>query len=540
MMEKRTIVKNPLLPPRRTANGKRRSVRVPIEVFFSVLLYFLMAATPVYAVSSVNLSLDRDIYGDLQIWAAEGLLTSDLQSIRPFAASEIGHQLADASARCRALSVPSASCRRILGDYAILFNAEITESKSPDQPSFTYLKPLDVLSLQYRYMTTPFSVYNREGLDDGEGHNAVIHFQSHARLGKYLSFFVQPALIYNQHFGPNGADGQRMTFRLHKGYAKLTVSNLELLAGRDALWWGPGYHGSLLMSNNAHPFDMLKLSNPEPVLLPWIFSYLGPVQFNLIFSQLNDIRRGQELANPFLYGLRLALKPHPSVEIGASHLVLFGGPGRRDMTLGELLSTLYSNLNQDNQKTDSNQEFAMDMAITLPSLKKYLYVIDGLRLYAEIGGEDIGQPPDRRAYLAGLALFKPFSLDQAVFRVEYAILSPYSVPNAWYSHTWYPMRYEGRVFGHHAGTDAEDIFIQWSHRMERISYKIGFDRERSGIQTRPAPQFKNQYFAEAGWHIDKNTTIVFRYTYEDVTNANHIRNERLQNHYIGFETSLSF
>ena len=504
------------------------------------LLLLVITAAPVYAVSSVNISLERDIYADIQLWATEGLIPSELGSIKPFAASEVGNQLAAALDRCKAMKVPSASCRRIADYYAKLFSAEIAEAKSSDQPGYTYIKPLEVLSFRYNYLTNPYSVYNNEGMDYGEGHNAVLQLQSHARLGKYFSMFVQPAFIYNQHFGQAENDDSRATFRLHKGYAKLTVSNVELLVGRDSLWWGPGYHGALLMSNNAHPFDMIKLSNPEPVLLPWIFSYLGPVQFNLIFSQLNDQRRGQELANPFLYGLRLGLKPHPSVELGATHLVMFGGPGRRDMSIGEVFSTLYSNLNKDNQKTDSNQEFAADIAVTLPNLKKYLYVIDGLRLYAEVGGEDIGNPPDRRAYLAGFALFKPFSLEQAVFRAEYAILSPYSVPTAWYSHSWYPMRYEGRVFGHHAGTDAEDIFFEWSHNIEKFSYKIGFDRERSGIQTRPAPQFKNQYIAEAGWQIHRQSKITLRYSYEDVQNAGYIRDERLHNHYVGVETAISF
>jgi len=98
------------------------------------------------------------------------------------------------------------------------------------------------------------------------------------------------------------------------------------------------------------------------------FFYLGPVQFNLIFSQLNDERKGSALANPFLYGLRLGIKPHPFLELGASHLVMFGGPGRRDLNLGEIISTLYSDKNLTG-KTDSNQEFAVDFALTIPNIK---------------------------------------------------------------------------------------------------------------------------------------------------------------------------
>ncbi|HLZ18143.1 MAG TPA: hypothetical protein VKO67_00950, partial [Smithellaceae bacterium] len=96
------------------------------------LLLLVITAAPVFAVSSVNVSLERDIYADMQLWAAEGLIPSELGSIRPFAASEVGNQLAAALDRCKAMKVPSASCRRIADYYAKLFSAEIAEAKSSD------------------------------------------------------------------------------------------------------------------------------------------------------------------------------------------------------------------------------------------------------------------------------------------------------------------------------------------------------------------------------------------------------------------------
>jgi len=51
---------------------------------------------------------------------------------------------------------------------------------------------------------------------------------------------------------------------------KAEAFNLELEVGRDSLWWGPGYNGALLMTNNARPFDLVKLSNAYPYRIPWI------------------------------------------------------------------------------------------------------------------------------------------------------------------------------------------------------------------------------------------------------------------------------
>jgi hypothetical protein len=515
----------------------KNAILIILSALFLTSIAFVSSS---HAASSTNVTLENDLYRDMEFWAAEGLIESQLSSIKPLARSEVGKQILAALDKCDAMENKSATCRNIQEYYAKLFEAEIAEARSPQNISSTFVKPVEAFSVFFNYLNGPFSIYNNEGIHYGEDSNVMIQLQSQARLWQIFSFYVEPVLMYNQHFYKT-EDGYNVDMRLHKGYAKITLCNIELQVGRDSLWWGPGYHSSLLMSNNAHPFDMIKLSNPEPVLLPWIFSYLGPAQFNLIFSQLNDVRKGIELANPFLYGLRLDIKPHPYLELGASHLVLFGGPGRRDMSLGEIITTLYSNTNYNiNQKTDSNQEFAIDFALTMPNLKKYIFLADGLKFYCEVGAEDSGIPPDKRAYLAGLTIFKPFTLERAALRAEYSILSPYGAPNAWYNHPTYPMYYDGQVFGDHIGSDAEDIFIEWSQNFDQLSYKLSFDRVKSGIQTKNYPQFDFTYSGEIGYQIKPNTKITLRCAYEDINNYGNIQGERQKNYFWGVDLDFHF
>ena len=516
-----------------------RKYLMGIAVIICTILLTHIPFFSAQAASSTNVALDDEVYRDIEFWAAEGLIQSQLSSIKPFARSEVGKQIAAALDKCADMKTPTATCKNIQEHYKKLFAAEIVEARSAGNISGTFLKPVENASVSYKYLNGPFSIYNNEGIHYNDGQNAMIQLQSSARLWNVFSFYIQPLLLYNQH-SIIDEESSNTEVRLHKGYAKLNVFNLELEVGRDALWWGPGYHGALLMSNNAHPFDMIKLSNPEPVLLPWILSYIGPVQFNLIFSQLNDDRKGSELANPFLYGMRLGVKPHPFLELGASHLVMFGGPGRRDLSVSDIITTLYSNTNRDGLKTDSNAEFAVDFALTIPHIKKYVFLADGIKLYCEVGAEDSGNPPDRRAYIAGFALYKPFGLQSAVLRAEYAIMSPYSVPLAWYNHGSYPMRYEGSVFGDHAGSDAEDIFVEWSQNFEKLFYKLSFDRERSGIQTQIYPQFKNQYYIELGYRFNDNANITLSYGYEEINNLGNVQNERQTNQFMGVDVVIKF
>lgn len=518
---------------------KQQYLKICTAIILFTLFLALMSFVPAHAASSTNVTLENDLYRDMEFWAAEGLIGSNLYSIKPFAGSEVGRQLVAALDKCSAMKTPSATCRKIQTQYAKLYKAEIYEARSPENVTNVFLKPVERFFVSYQYLKGPSSIYNNEGIPYGEGHNALIQLQSQARLGRVVSLFVEPMFIYNQHAGFT-EDGSRAEVRLQKGYAKLTLFNVELQVGRDSLWWGPGYHGALLMSSNAHPFDMIKLSNPEPVLLPWFFSYLGPVQFQLIFSQLNDERTGNEKANPYLYGMRIGIKPHPYLELGASHLAVFGGPGRRNMNLGEILTTLYSNSDRKGQITESNQQVAVDMALTIPNLKKYIFLADGIKFYGEVGAEDNGLPPTSRAYLAGLAIFKPFGLDRAVIRGEYANTADNLVPGSWYRHPEYPMRYENQIFGHHAGTDAEDIFIEWSQDFEKFFYKLSFDWERNGERTKDYKQLKNQYLGELGYRINDNTNITLRYAYEEIKNVANIKDENQRNHFLGVGLAFYF
>lgn len=509
-----------------------------IKILSAALFFAFLSSLPAFASSSVNVPFALPLYRNMELWVAQGLIQSNLSSTRPFSRAEVGRLLAEALDKCDAGKEPTAACSDLHGPTAKYFEEEVSEVRSQGSLPSTFLKPIDALSITYNHLSGPFSIYNNEGINYYDGNNASVEFQSRGRLWHAFSFFIQPIFSYNQKIDQMEGNDQD-ELRMHKGYVKLTSGNFEVAVGRDSLWWGPGYHGALLMSNNAHPFDMVKLSNPEPTLLPWIFYYLGPFKFNLFFSELNDGRAGSNVANPYLYGLRLNFKPHPLFEAGLSHLALFGGVGR-DLSFLDVIKVLYSNKNRDNTKLESNQELAVDVALTIPHIRKLIFLADSVKLYAEAGAEDTGTPPDRRAYLVGMALYNPFAAEKAVFRVEYADLSPGSVPAAWYNHSSYPMQYDGRVFGHHAGSDADDLFFEWSQDVEKFFYKLGLDRERSGIQTKADVQEKNQYFGEMGYRIKDNSNITVRYSYEEISNYMNVKDDDKRNHFLGVEAALYF
>lgn len=67
-------------------------------------------------------------------------------------------------------------------------------------------------------------------------------------------------------------------FTLLDTYAAVNAAGWDLSFGKQSLWWGPGYGGDLLFSNNAEPIFMFRASRVTPFMLPWIFRWLGPVK----------------------------------------------------------------------------------------------------------------------------------------------------------------------------------------------------------------------------------------------------------------------
>jgi len=421
------------------------------------------------------------------------------------------------------------------------YDEELSEARIQGSFPGTFIKPLDGFSIKYNSLDGPFSMFNNEGIDYFDGSNAMAQFQSRARLWGVFSFYIQPMIIYNQKY--KGIEGNDETdFRIHKGYMKFTVDNFEIEWGKDSLWWGPGHHGALLISNNARPFEMIKISNPRATLLPSIFRYLGPFRYTLLYSTLDKEANSGHPPNSELFGLRFDFKPHPLFEFGMSYLAHFGGdrPGIEDLDLSDYLYIIFSAECRAGDKRDSNKEFAVDAALTIPNISDLVPVAHSVKLYAEWGGEDKAYPPDRRAYLLGVMFNDIFLAQGLQLRAEYANLSPKSVPGAWYSHGWWPMKHYGRVFGHHAGTDSDDLFIELSHTInDSFFYKAGFDKEKSGL-TKAYTQEKYQYFLEAGYNFKKWSTIQVEYGYEDINNLDNVKDSKEKNHFIGTEITFRF
>lgn len=486
------------------------------------LLFFLSFLPSARGNSSVNIPLDSWVYPALEKLESYGLIRSLLSGARPYTRLEAARLAAEAMKRWEAMPPQTSSFagKELIPKLLQRLRRElrlelIDRGDLAGAPAATYIKPVDQVILKTVYQTdapvvrpqlgppateTVYPVYNNDGIVYRKGNNFTSELEGEGRIWNHLSFYYRPIFLVRE-----GEDAQ---VRLEKGYLKAEALNLELEVGRDSLWWGPGHHGALIMTRNARPFDLIKLSNSYPFILP----VLGAFKFNLFLSRLDPEQ--PFIARPLLYGLRLDLKPHPVLELGVSHMAIFEGEGRKDLSVAEVFRILYSNTSRDNTKLESNQQLALDLALRWPHMDRFLPLAKSLKIYGEMGAEDRGVLPDRRSYLVGLALYDLFLTGRADVRLEYANTSPHSEPSAWYTHGAYPPLFHGRIFGHPAGSNADDLYARLAgYITSSLTLGVYFDLMKQGIRQNPETR-SYQYGADFAWLLSERSSIQGMYLYE--------------------------
>jgi hypothetical protein len=118
------------------------------------------------------------------------------------------------------------------------------------------------------------------------------------------------------------SDGQSV--RMDGSYLSARTANWLWTAGWQERWWGAGREGSLQLSSNARPVFALSLdrATSRPFETPWL-RWLGPWTFGTFFGALE--RRRPDVNDALLWGLRVAARPLPGLELSITRNAQFCG-----------------------------------------------------------------------------------------------------------------------------------------------------------------------------------------------------------------------
>jgi Capsule assembly protein Wzi len=452
------------------------------RLILSLLLFLVATAAPgtLYALASNNIPLDSPAYDYLEKLSGLGLLDTDIRGLRPYSRAEVARLLAEAQANEGRLSTRELPlAEEVMGRLAELVPREAELREMPGAAPFADFNPLSYARLRYVHLDGRPRSYNRDifvpgdqsvfgfiggdlrpgtaGIDHESGtegtplvennegviyrggNNGELRVAAEGYLLDKASLLVEPYFL---------ASSENKTLKLGKGYLKIGGGGIELEAGRDANWFGPGRRGALTLSNNARNFDLVKLSSPEPVDVGWLKRYLGEFKYALILSRFDETGSGETLRRPWFIGAKLALKPKPWWEIGVNFVRQEGGPGFSGS------STLQDTFFGGGTTNHNNTIAGIDLRFRIPWLAN-------TELYGEYVGEDsAGFWPFVESYVAGFYIPRLTASGRDDFRFEFFYGNPML-----YTDFKFPVGYvyRGMTPGDSQGGGAIEFYGRYSH-----------------------------------------------------------------------------
>jgi hypothetical protein len=189
---------------------------------------------------------------------------------------------------------------------------------------------------------------------------------------RHISLFIQPRVTA----ASPRAGGSTSTLRLQSGAVGLLFGNLAISAGRDAVVFGQAPTGGLVLSSNAPPLDMIRLSIDRPARLPWIFGLVGPVRGTAFIA---DLGPHQNFPHAKLIGYKLSAAVHPQFELGVQVIDEMGGRGSPPGSFGDRVLDLMPlfDIFRSSDFLFSNKYAGIDFRWRLPRAAGFELFFDG-------------------------------------------------------------------------------------------------------------------------------------------------------------------
>lgn len=282
-----------------------------------------------------------------------------------------------------------------------------------------------------------------------------------AELGAGLSYTGDWfAVSINGQAVDTPADGK--DFRADGSMIGLILGNFSFSANTLDRWWGPGWDGSLILSNNARPMPALSIDRnfTDAFESRWLH-WLGPWDLAVHFGQMESDRY---VPDTRFFGMRFNFKPLPSLEIGLSRAAQWCGEGR-PCDFSTFIDLLSGRDNRGDAGVTIGNEPGNQLAGVDFRWSHALFHVP-MAIYGQAIGEDeAGGFPSRylgQLGIEGTGVFR----DRWSYRwygeaaaTSCAFNTSDEIFNCAYNHSIYQTgyRYRGRAIGHAADNDSRVI-----------------------------------------------------------------------------------
>jgi len=516
------------------------------SLWLAAIIAGLVIITASTALASVNLPLHHWAYEAIERLVALGIIDRAMVVPKPYSRKQAAKYVARAIERIRADQAPAdgqqAVAEPLLERLMRFLQPELIKlgaipgqlRVTSDEQRVKTQEARDAIRFGGRLQVEAdaFSVghgsvrlrENQMGQYYANGEQVQADFRGWLELTDAFALSIDPKFISNQRALGIGATANSHNIYMQELNAKLTGVNVTFQVGRSSLWWGPGYHGTLLMSDHHFPLDMIQLGSEEPFRLPWVFGSLGEWKINTFLTQLE---RDRDFPRAQVFGLRISYLPADWLELGFARLTQYGGRGHdgKDQYFPAILVNNYFNDTNKGGPFESNEQAMADFRVRVPSVPYLIPFPAGMQVYGEYGLED---PPVGIGLVFGVYIPQVFKSSTTDFRIEYAdtdIRRRLQGDSAqWYNNgIWTSgMRYRGFPLGHWMGTDAIDLFIRTTSFLTddiQLGADVDFyERDRG----QPVHEKGREAGLDLTWWLSSQTQITVGYTYQRISNPGQI------------------
>ncbi len=216
---------------------------------------------------------------------------------------------------------------------------------------------------------------------------------------------------------PLGPIAAQNPFRLVEATLSFHLAGHEISGGKTDAWIGPGMGGGLAWSNNAENIYSFRINRVEPLYIPFVSRFLGPVRYDFFYGSLKG---HTDPNNDWAHSEMFSFKPTPNFEFGFQRTVIFGGKGHEPVTLHTFLKGFFDISDTTGAEKISRDDpgaryTVFDLAYRVPLARKYLtFYLDS------IAHDDVTPPsaPRRAAYRTGLYLSQVPGMRKLDLRAE--------------------------------------------------------------------------------------------------------------------------
>ena len=429
----------------------------------------------------------------------------------------------------------------ISADPSKLFKYEKEQFVSQENQQSLMIRPIKYNSIGPKWMITIKNEFffndngpNLENMGNrwvgkGAGYFSGLKF---SYLSNFLALTIEPYYYFNQNkytknkdrFSPYGSEHPNIfnvlndnRIHLEKPYKLFGLRESQLYfyykqfaigISNANMWWGPGIHTSLTMTNNTSGFPHLMIGT----LSEKRFQNMG-INFRYIFTQLNEVR-----GDPYYTSLVSTARfyTNPIITIGFSRNYLSGGlPTDRPFnSLDAALlpfESLFIDSKMKNYSPDWEAHDRWDE--TMAGFATMEFPKSQLKLFIEIGTDDHrqnwmdlrSQPDHNSASIIGLRKYGFFHNQLLLGGFEYAnIKQTYTSKFRGGGHWWWKdyydySTYDGRRWAAHSGSDSDDFFLYFGYQDSHRSFIPSVNYERRGIITGNFPEVKIELRLDLGF-----------------------------------------